>query len=206
MRIDALQALGEWTRPKGRDRVMGLWRPLEPRPQAIAADAVRSALGGIFTGPDKVRQEAAKLAATLGIKEVGPVLMELAADTTRPPQVRVDTLRALETLQDPNLNKAREMALQDKEPRVRDEGRRLLARANPAEGLRELTRALEEGEIIERQGAFRTLGDLKADGVDALLARWLGKLLDKKLPPEVELDLLEAAGTADPVRPGASQE
>jgi quinoprotein glucose dehydrogenase len=172
---------------------MGLWRPLEPRPQTVAADAVRSALGGIFTGPDKVRQEAAKVAASLGIKEVGPVLMELAADTTRPPQVRVDTLRALETLQDSNLNKAREMALKDKEPRVRDEGRRLLARANPAEGLRELTRALEEGEVIERQGAFRTLGDLKADGVDALLARWLGKLLDKKLPPEVELDLLEAA-------------
>jgi len=45
LRIDALHALREWTKPKGRDRVMGLWRPLEPRLQTIAADAVRAGAG-----------------------------------------------------------------------------------------------------------------------------------------------------------------
>ncbi len=192
LRIDALHALGEWTKPKGRDRVMGLWRPLEPRPEKIASDAVRPALGGIFTGPDKIRQEAAKLAAGLGIKEVGPLLMELVSDTTRPAQVRVDTLRALETLKDANLAKATDLALKDKEPRVRNEGRRLLVKVRPEEGLKELARALDEGEIVEKQGAFRTLGDLKAPDVDALLTTWMGQLVAGKLPPEMHLDLLES--------------
>jgi quinoprotein glucose dehydrogenase len=193
LRIDALHALGEWTKPKGRDRVMGLWRPLEPRPEKTASDAVRPALGAIFSGPDKVRQEAAKLAASLGIKEIGPVLMDLVADAKQSPQVRIETLRALETLKDPNLVKATDLALNDKEPRVRDEGRRLLAKAKPAEAVRELTTALERGEMVERQGAFRTLGEMKTPAAEALLAVWMGKLLDKQLPPEMHLDLLEAA-------------
>ena len=48
-------------------RVMGLWRPLEPRAENLAFDAVRPALGGIFSGPNRVRQEGAKLAAKLNM-------------------------------------------------------------------------------------------------------------------------------------------
>jgi quinoprotein glucose dehydrogenase len=193
LRIDALQALGEWTKPKGRDRVMGLWRPLEPRPEEVAKDAVKSALGGILNGPDKVRQEAARLVAGLGIKEVGLVLTEMAADAKRSPQVRVETLRALETLKDPNLAKATELALKDYEPRVRNEGRRLLAKTDADKGLLELTKAIESGELVERQGTVRTLGEIQAPGADALLSRLMDKLLDGQLSPEVHLDLLEAA-------------
>jgi quinoprotein glucose dehydrogenase len=193
LRIDALKALGEWTTPKVRDRVMGLARPLDPRPQKIAGDALRPALGGIFASPDNVRQEAAKLAAALGIKEVGPVLMDLVSDSKLSPQVRVETLRALETLKDANLNKAMDLALKDKEPRVRSEGRRLLAKANPDEALAELKKAIDEGEMVERQGAFRTLGDMKSQSAEVMLGNYLRKLVDNQLPPEVHLDLLEAA-------------
>jgi quinoprotein glucose dehydrogenase len=193
LRLDALNALNEWTKPHGRDRVMGLWRPLDPRPEKTARDAVKGSLGGIFTGSDKVRQEATKLAASLGIKEVGPVLMELAADTKRSPQVRVETLRALQALKDPNLTKAMDLALKDREPHVRNEGRRLLAKVDPSKALQELTRAVESGDMVERQGAFRTLGDMNTAAADSLLAFWLGKLLDNQLAPEAHLDLLEAA-------------
>ena len=116
IRIDALRALQEWAKPKGRDRVMGLWRPLEPRSESIAKEAVRPVLGGIFSGPDKVRQEAAKAAANLGIQEVGPALFELVADTKRPTQVRVETLRTLATLKDAKLDQAMELALADTDP------------------------------------------------------------------------------------------
>ncbi|HEY1861921.1 MAG TPA: PVC-type heme-binding CxxCH protein, partial [Gemmataceae bacterium] len=193
LRIEALKELGDWTKPSGRDRVMGLWRPLEPRAENIAADAVRPALGGIFSGPDKVRQEGAKLAAKLGIKEVGPTLLEMVADKKRPAAVRTESLHALDTLKDERIEKAITLTLDDEQPTLRTEARRLLAKRKPAEAIASLEKALETGPFIERQGAFAVLGEMKEPAADALLARWMDKLLATQAPPEIQLDLLEAA-------------
>jgi quinoprotein glucose dehydrogenase len=193
LRIEALRELAEWATPAGRDRVMGLWRPLSPRPADIAADAVRPRLAALFTGPDKVRQEAAKLAAGLGIREIGPLLVDMAADAKRPASVRVEALRALGGLKDSRLETAMARALDDADPRVRTEGRRLLARLRPADALSRLGKVLEDGTTLERQGAFTILGDMKGPESDSLLGRWLDSLLAGKVAPEVRLDLVEAA-------------
>jgi quinoprotein glucose dehydrogenase len=194
LRIEALRQLSDWANPAGRDRVMGLWRPLPARPAHLASDALRSALGGVFTGSDRVRQEAVKTAAKLGIKEIGPVLVELLGDGKRPAQVRVESLRALETLRDNRLEKAMQLALHDADPRVRTEGRRVLARVRPTEALATLTQVLQEGKLVERQGAYAILAEMKGTEVDALIATGLTNLLAGQLTPEVRLDLLEAAG------------
>jgi quinoprotein glucose dehydrogenase len=191
LRLEALRELAEWEKPSGRDRIMGLWRPLEPRPAAV--DALRAHLGGIFSGPDRVRQEAAKLAGRFGIKEVGPVLLETVADPKRDVQVRIETLRALDTLKDERLPRAMKLALEDGDPRLRAEGRRVLAKARPEEGLKALQAALADGALVERQGALATLGELKGPAADAVLAEWLGRLLAGQVPAELQLDLLEAA-------------
>jgi quinoprotein glucose dehydrogenase len=193
LRVEALKELGDWAKPAGRDRVMGLWRPLEPRAENIAADAVRSSLGGIFSGPDKVRQEGAKLAAKFGIREVGPALFETTADPKRPVVVRVETLRALDALKDERLDKAIQLALDDEQPTLRTEGRRLLAKRKPAEAVAALERALDASTTIERQGAMSVLGEMKDSAAETLLARWMEKLLAQKVPAEIQLDLLEAA-------------
>ncbi len=194
LRIEALRELAGWAKPAGRDRVMGLWRPLPARAKNLAADAVRPILPALFTGPDKVRQEAARLAAGLGIREIGPMLVDMAADTKRPAGVRVEALRALGVLEDARLETAMGRALDDNDPRVRTEGRRLLARLRPADALVRLGKVLEDGSIPERQGAFAILGDMKGPESDALLGRWLDSLLAGKVAPEARLDLVEAAG------------
>jgi len=193
LRIEALKELADWTKPAGRDRVMGVWRPLEPRPPERAADAFRADLGSIFSGSDKVRQAAVETAVKLGVKEVGPVLLETAGDAKRPARARVEALRALGALKDAHLDAAVQSALTDAQPLVRTEGRRLLAAAKPAEALPLLAKAVASGEIDERQGAYAVLGDMKTAGADDLLAGQLDKLLDKQLSPEVALDLLESA-------------
>jgi quinoprotein glucose dehydrogenase len=193
LRIEALMGLSDWSKPSGRDRVMGLWRPLEPRAERIASDAVRPALGGIFSGPNRVRQEGAKLAAKFGIKEVGPALFEMIADAKRPVAVRIDTLHALDTLKDERIEKAIQVALDDTQPTLRTEGRRLLAKRKPAEAIASLEKALESGPIVERQGAFAVLGELQDPAADTVLARWMDKLLANQAPPEIQLDLLDAA-------------
>ena len=193
MRVEALRLLGVWAKPPRRDRVTGLTQNLGERDPRFAAEALKQALGGIFAGPNAVRQEAAKLAARLGIKEVGPILHALAADTARPAAMRIEALRALETLHDANLGKAMQQARKDADPRVRGEGRRLLAHARPEEALSEIARVLEGGPVIERQSAFAVLGEMKGPQVESELAKWLDHLLAGQVPPEARLDLLDAA-------------
>src|SRR5262249_51356080 len=126
-------------------------------------------------------------------KEVGPVLLEMFNDKTRPALVRVEMLKALEALKDSRLPKAMEDALADADPHVRTQGRKLLSKLEPTKILAELNSALDKGTVVDRQGAFAILGELKQPDAEAVLERWLDKLLARQLPPEVQLDLLEAA-------------
>ncbi len=193
MRVEALKMLGQWAKPPRRDQVTGLTQNLPPREAKIAADAIQRFLGGIFAGPNAVRQQAAKVAADLGIKEVAPLLIALAADDKRPSLARVEALQALESLHDANLEKAMRSALKDADVRVRSEGRRLLSHLHPVEAFTELERALTQGQTVERQQAFAILGDMKSPRADTELSKWLDHLLDDKLAPETRLDLLDAA-------------
>ncbi len=193
LRIEALRCLGEWDRPPVLDHVVGLWRPLEPRPAEDAAAALRPALGGIFSGPDKLRQEAAKLAGKYGIKEIGPTLLALVSAKERPAQVRIEALQALDALKDERLMPAMKLALADADPLLRVAGRRVQAKAQPAQALAGLRDILDSTDRIERQGALAILGDLPGAGADDLLDHWLDLLLRKEVPMELQLDLLEAA-------------
>jgi quinoprotein glucose dehydrogenase len=194
LRVEALRELEIWAKPPGRDRIMGVWRPLPPRAENIAADALRPALGGIFTGPDKVRQQAVRVAAKLGVREIGPALFDLLADTKRPAAVRVETLRALAALKDERLEKAVKIALADGEPHLRGEARRVLARTNPRAALPALAKALDDGTTVEKQLAFEVLGELKGNAeAVGLLGQWLDALLAGKVAAEARLDLVEAA-------------
>jgi quinoprotein glucose dehydrogenase len=195
MRVEALRLLGLWAKPPRRDRVTGLTQSFGERDSRIATEAIKQSLAGIFAGPNAVRQEAAKVAARLGIKEVGPILLALAADRARPSGIRIEALRALESLHDSsNIEKAMQEALKDADPRVRGEGRRLLAHVRPEQALPELVRVLDGASVIESQAAFAVLGEMKGSRVEAELAKWLDRLLAGQVAAEARLDLLEAAG------------
>jgi quinoprotein glucose dehydrogenase len=193
MRIEALKLLGQWAKPPRRDQATGLTQNLASRDVKLAAEAIRQSLGGLFSGSNAVRQQAAKVAAALGIKEVAPALLALAADDKRPSSTRIEALRALESLHDGNLEKAMRSALKDSDPRVRSEGRRLLSQFRPEEALTQLESVLKNGQVSERQSAFAILGDMKGPRADAELVKWLDKLLAGEMAAEVRLDLLEAA-------------
>ncbi|HKB35962.1 MAG TPA: HEAT repeat domain-containing protein, partial [Gemmataceae bacterium] len=208
LRVEALQMLGEWSKPGRRDRVTGLTQDLGTRPVGLAAEAIKPSLGRLFSGPNRVRQEAARVASKLGIREVGPVLVEMLGDRKRPAEVRVEALRGLDALRDARLQKAVDAALDDEEPLVRSEGRRVLARLNPDASLNLLEKVLREGDAlpgkltpeqkrradrIARQGAFDVLGAMGGAKAETLLSRWLDRLLAKEVESELRLDLLEAA-------------
>jgi len=193
VRVEAVAALTDWGAPSGRDRVMGLWRPIPKRDVKPAADAFRGRLAAIFGGSGRLAEKAAQAAVKLEIKEVGPVLLKLLGDKSQPAQTRVEALEALSRLQDPKLVEALDEALAEPHAELRVAARRALARIQPEAALTELTQALEHGEQIEKQAAFTTLAEIKGSGSAQILSEWLDRALKGDVPPEIQLDLIEAA-------------
>jgi quinoprotein glucose dehydrogenase len=66
LRVEALELLALWPNPPGRDRVVGLWRPLPSREGRFAANALESVLAKIEAGaPSPVKVAAQKAASAL---------------------------------------------------------------------------------------------------------------------------------------------
>jgi quinoprotein glucose dehydrogenase len=197
LREQALRMLQTWEKPSGRDAVVGLWRPIKERPGTPVAEALRPALAALMTGPDKVKTEAAKLAAQHGMKEIGPALRNLVSDKSRPTGVRIDALQALESLKDAQLEQTAKVALNDGDPRLRHQGRRiLLIKASKAEAVQTLASIMKDGAIVERQGALALLAKLQTPEADAVIEQWVDTMRADKAPPEIALDILLAAGAS----------
>jgi quinoprotein glucose dehydrogenase len=192
VRADAIDALGAWKDPSGRDRVVGLWRPIGPRMLGPAVDALQEVAPDLLrAGPDAIRGAAAEAVARLGLAGMAPMLAQLAASDAGA-EARVAGLKGLETLKAQELAGAVEAAVRDKDGRVRSEGLRLLAALDPIRAVPILSTVLKEGGLRERQAALGTLATLKTPEVDVLLATWAEKLADGDIPPALRLDLLEA--------------
>ena len=68
LRVEALELLALWPKPPGRDRVVGLWRPLPAREGAVAARALGKILPQLeSTAPSVVKIAAKKAATELGL-------------------------------------------------------------------------------------------------------------------------------------------
>jgi len=193
LRKEALLLLETWAKPGGRDRVMGVWRPLTPRDETLAREAIKPHLAGIFASPADVQKAATKAAATLGVKEVGPALLKLMRDETAAAGARAEAVKALHALKDAKLNDAVALALKSEEGEVRSAGREVLAKLRPAEALLEFEAVLVGGHVRERQRAYDVLGTMKEAGAAKLLDSSLDALLAGKIPAAARLDLVEAA-------------
>jgi quinoprotein glucose dehydrogenase len=194
--VFALKLLADWTSPPRRDHVTGLVHDLPKRDAAVAADAVRPLVAGVFAGSDAVRKQAAQTSAKLGLKEVGPIMTTLVKDEKTPVLTRVEAFESLAVLKDPGFADVTAFALASPEPKLRAAGRAAKAKAAPAAVLAELPALLKDDKasLAERQGAFAILAAAGASPeADKLLAEWLDAASAGKVPAEVVLDVLDAA-------------
>jgi len=197
LRVEALSILGAWAKPAGRDRINGLWRPIEERPATVAANALRPQVAALLFGdsPDEIRRGTIAAVADLGIKEAGSDLVKLVVESKGSGLARADAIKALEKLNDPRLAEAVEAAVVAVEGRVRSEGLRVLARLSPDRAIPALAKVLdtERSATPEKQKALEVLGSSDRPEADSILARWLDRLIEKKAPATIELELLDAA-------------
>jgi len=186
-RLEALAVLADWERPSGRDRLMGLWRPIPPRPPGEASAAFQTRMKDLLHDPaGAVVVEAAKLAGRFQVEAAGSLLKEAFLDAKAPAAARAAALRAMAEMNQ-DVTESVVAALAEKDPALVREAVRLLPRAKlPDAGARLEKIASGEAALDVRQAAVAALGDL---GADAALAG----LLDRGVPPGLQLDLLETA-------------
>jgi quinoprotein glucose dehydrogenase len=196
LRALAVRMLGDWAKPPRRDYITGLTQDLPPRPRedAVGALVPPKVLGLVARSPKAVRTEFVAAARKLDLKEAGPVLADLVADAKEEPEVRVEALNTLASLKDARIGEAAKKATAANDGRVRNAGRAVLFRTDPEGVLRQLRDALAGTDVAERQGAFALLAENPSAGSDALIEEWLDKVAAKSAPPELWLDVLEAAG------------
>jgi quinoprotein glucose dehydrogenase len=198
MRVESLEELADWEYPSGRDRVVGLWRPMVAvRHAADARDALQPVLSDLLrTAPETVRVAAIKCTSHLSMTNVSDVLATLVADKASGRGARIEALKALAHQQDPRLEDALQVAEKDADEEVRKAATPLQALVKSSNAAPKLAQVLDRGTIGEKQAAFAALGSLPGDNsaADDILVKWLDRLQTGEVPGEIQLDLITAAG------------
>jgi quinoprotein glucose dehydrogenase len=193
-RVLAIDMLANWANPSGRDRVMGLWRPIPPRSPKVGIDALRPRLAAILeSAPANVQTAAAGAAGKMGVKEVSARLASLVTDRGREDKTRSEALKALDRLDYPRRIEAAQQALVMPGYRTRTEALSILAKVDPVAALAPLRDRLEHGSTAERQGAMAVLAAMPGEPARDELSRWVDRLIAGKVAPEIQLDVIEAA-------------
>jgi quinoprotein glucose dehydrogenase len=196
MRAEALEELTDWGHPSGRDRVIGLWRPVAAtRYHGTAVQSLEPVLVELLRqAPESVAIAAIRAAKQLDITNVAPILSGLVTTSNLNADVRIEALKALSTLDSSIFEKALNVAQSDPNEEVRKAATELQALATRSDAAEKLATTLQNGTTGEKQAALAALGALKTPAADDVLEQSLDRLVAGQVPKELQLDLLEAAG------------
>ncbi len=205
IRTEALLALGHWETPPARDRLLGIYRPLPTRSAGPAIEALGSGVAGLLEDASEAVQVAAvESAARLQLTNSIAALEALVRRTSAPAKARAAALNSAfrltqsqragaATRKSDSLQPLLSFAAADPAEPLRLAASKLSTELNPNDAVGKLSGLLERGALAEQQAAFASLGDLKSDAVDAVLAEWLDRLMKREVANELMLDLVEAA-------------
>lgn len=193
-RREALDALAEWENPDAKDRLLNIWRPLPGRGANDAVVAVAPALAGLLKDqPAKVSEGAARAAQSLKLKDSGQPLAELVINEKAGSGARMAALSALKSWKDQRLPQAAKAALASKDDKLRSEGLKALAEADPASAVKGIADVIEKGSVREKQGALVALAAMNRPEAKDVVAVLMDRLIAGQCPQEIQLDVYEAA-------------
>lgn len=190
-RLEALEILGDWEAPSGRDRVVGLWRPIEQRPADEAAAALRPVLADLLAADDEIAEAAFAAMGGLELQGFSESLEGIARDEQRIPRLRAAALRTLGQTDLVAASRAAAELRDTNSALVRRTANQLLAEADPSLALDIVRRGVASDDLAEAQAAFALLGRTTADGAADLALAQLSDI--QQLNPALQLDALLAA-------------
>jgi putative heme-binding domain-containing protein len=198
MRAEAVDALSTWAKPSVLDRVDGRYRGEIKRSEGSIKNKAAEPFHQLLQNKElAVRISAVKALTKLGIKEGSNRLLTLVK-SDKEPTVRVQALRALVSMEAPEVENAVKSALADKEKTVRVAGLDLLQKMNISKDVMVslLTNVIATKTMEEKQAAIITLGKLPAADSEKPLSALLSRMEAGTLAPELYLELGEALDSA----------
>lgn len=194
LRLEALEQLATWEKPFARDRIVGVYRPLQERDAAPAVAALHDVLPKLLADKSTaVRLAALEAVEELEAKEEGSALFALVSNPQAPAKVRGRALEILGAFGDPQIGKGVEIAIADKDANLRITAITLLGKLHPDEAAVKLGNAFKEATTSVKKVIITSFGDLKSAGADHALVGMIDELIAGKVPAEIQLELLDAA-------------
>jgi len=215
IKAEALAALGTWANPSYTDRVDGRYRgKIERDPAAVKAKVLP------FINEFLKEKNPEPLAAIVGliadvkITEANEQLVSIF-DASESPRVKSAILTTLNQLGYAQIDAIVKKGMDDKEESVRTVALGLLNNNNVTKASLPLivNSIFTKGTTREQQKMLEVLGKMDADKTQVILGGLIDQLKDKKLSPNLSLELkeaVEASGVAAlkekmaTVKPGAS--
>jgi quinoprotein glucose dehydrogenase len=195
VRQEIFQGLSQWEKPLAIDRVTGLFRPLPGRDAKALEAPLQAALEKLLHSTSKTVQVATlKLAAQIRLPAEKLHLADLISNAEIPAEVRSEALHTMALLHDPATATAIQKAATDRSEVVRKEALRLQIELKLPGALQVVSAILEKGSLGEKQNALAALSNVKEPAASSIAEAQLNTLLSGKLPAQLELDVLEAAG------------
>lgn len=194
MRIEALRILESWAAPDPRDRVLNAFRPIAGRESREAAEALDPQIDSLMIGEPSVREEAIRVASTLGIKKIAPLLVSRISDEQVDTEMRAAALTALARL-DPVRSVA--LARQVKMLPASEllvAALQVLAKHDSQASIGKFIEATQSRNLEVGQLAWDLLAQSNAMEATDAIRQGVAKYLDGTLAPDVHLNVLEAAG------------
>lgn len=189
----AWNQIRHWATPSPRDSVIGNWRPLKQRPAEELTTALRHAWPKLVETIDK-NSLGLIVAAELGVTEAYAHVLDILSNDAHSAEVQVRAVTAIGKANDDIVAQAAKIALKSRDATVRSVARELMAERFPKQAVPILTEALKNGTMREQQAAIDTLAGLAIPAAEGVIQEFVGQLENGACPPELQVEVLEAAG------------
>ncbi|MEZ6086834.1 MAG: HEAT repeat domain-containing protein [Pirellulaceae bacterium] len=193
LRLEALAMLSQWKQPDELDRVTNRWQPRPPRPSADVAAAVSRHLPALLASPEAISNRAIELAASLGITEIVPQLIDRLQDSAADVESRGAALLALSKLQPTSAMTYAADLLDAEAATLKVTAIKVLSDLNAPQLMTVLRDAVESDISQVRQTAWDRLGAIDSIEATQLIEDGIRDYISGDLPADVWLNVTQAA-------------
>jgi quinoprotein glucose dehydrogenase len=196
VRLEALRLMSIWTNPYPVDQLMGHWLPLAQRPISEVVGVLNQALPSLLEGDSDIIKISLELVTTYRLQTEllsNELLQKIVADLTLSGLTRAKALEMLLAREPADSVQIISRYTHDIKDEVALMALNELARRDVNTSFATLKVVVENGSVLQRQGAWKILAKLQVDGIDNLFVEHLKLLQAKQGVSPAALELLAAA-------------
>ena len=196
VRVEALRLMSIWTNPYPVDQLTGHWSPLPKRSNDEVVNALNQALPGLLEGDSDIIKITLDLVTLYQLKTEllsNESLQKIVADSTLSGLTRAKALEMFLAREPVDSIQIIKRYTRDIKDEVAVMALTELARRDPVQGYDAIKVVIKEGSVLQRQGAWKILGQIEVKGVEELFVEHLKLLQSTQGISPYALELLESA-------------